>query len=53
MFWKENLKELHYFEDLRVDWMVIFLKLTEVIGWEVVDWIDLVQESDIRLFWKK
>ena len=41
---------MHYLEDLRVDWMVIFLKLTKGIGWEVVDCIALVQESEIRLF---
>ena len=24
---------------------------SEGIGWEVVDWIDLAQESESRLFW--
>jgi len=41
---------LHYFKDLRVDWMVIFPKLTKGVGWKIVDWIVLVQESEIRLF---
>jgi len=41
---------LHYFKDLRVDWKVIFRKLTKGIGRKIVDWIDLVQESEIRLF---
>lgn len=41
---------MHYFEDLRAYWMVTFLKLPKGIRWEIVDWIDLVQESEIRLF---
>jgi hypothetical protein len=45
-YWWENQKERDHFEDKDVDgWSNIKINLRE-IGWDGMDWIDLVQDKD-------
>jgi hypothetical protein len=47
-FWWEDVRELNYVEDLRVErWIILKMDLQEV-GWGGVDWIDLAQGKDRR-----
>jgi hypothetical protein len=45
-FWWEGQKERDHWEDQDVDGWIILEWILREMGWGVMDWIDLAQDSD-------